>query len=88
MNRPPLSLNEAAAVLDTLAAGRVPERASLVSAALALNTLCHRGDVDQDLQDAAAGLDTLANGGTLELDAAGRVRAAKLAALVRAQAVA
>ena len=88
MNRPPLPLNEAAAVLDTLAAGRVPERSALRSAALALSTFCHSGDVDLDLMDAAAGLDTLATGGTLDLDAAGRARAARLAALVRAQAVA
>ena len=38
------------------------------------------------MRDAAAGLETLATGGTVELDAAGRERAAKLAALVRAQA--
>ena len=88
MNRPTLPLNEAAAVLDTLAAGRVPERTALLSAALALSTLCHSGDVDRDLRDATAGLERLATGGMLDLDAAGRARAAKLAALVRAQAVA
>ena len=88
MHRPPVPLNEAADVLDTLAAGGVPERKALLSAALALSALRYRSDVDPDLRDAAADLEALATGGTLDLDAAGRARAAKLAALVRAQAVA
>ena len=88
MNTPPLPLHDAATVLDTLAAGGVPERAALLSAALALSALCHRSDVHRELRDAAAGLDTLTTGGTLNLDAAGRERAAKLAAMVRAQAAA
>ena len=88
MSRPTLPLNKAADVLETLAAGRVPERTALLSAALARSALCHRGGGDRDLRDAAAGLETLATGGTVELDAAGRERAAGLAALVRAQAAA
>ena len=39
------------------------------------------------LQSAADVLDTLATGGTLDLNAAGRERAAKLAILVRQHAV-
>ena len=88
MHRRPVPLNEAADVLDTLAVGGVPERKALLSAALALSALCHRNGVDPDLRDAAAGLESLATGGTLDLNVAGRSRAAKLAALVRAQAVA
>jgi hypothetical protein len=64
MNTLARSLQEAAAALDTLAAGQVPERATLLSGAL-------------------AGLETLATGGMLDLDAAGRQRAAKLAERVR-----
>ena len=88
MNRPSVPLNETADVLESLAAGRVPERAALLSAALIVSNLCHRDGASRALKDAAAGLETLATGGTLDLDATGRARAAKLAALVRAQAVA
>jgi hypothetical protein len=76
-------LQEAAAVLDTLAAGRVPDRAAVLAAALALSTHCSRTDPSRDMLDAAAGLETLATGGTLDLDATGRQRAAKLAQIVR-----
>ena len=58
------------------------------SAALIVSNFCYRDGADRARKDAAAGLEALATGGTLDLDAAGRARAAKLAALVRAQAVA
>jgi hypothetical protein len=84
MNTSPLPLHEAAAVLDTLAAGRVPDRAAVLAAALALSTHCNReAHPSRDMLDAAAGLETLATGGTLDLDATGRQRAAKLAQIVR-----
>ena len=66
----------------------MPERSALLSAALIVSNLCYRDGADRARKDAAAGLEALATGGTLDLDAAGRARAAKLAALVRAQAVA
>ena len=83
MNTTALPLHEAATVLDALAAGSTPSRAELLAGALALNTLCLSVASDRDLLDAAAGLETLATGGTLDLDEAGRQRAAKLAARVR-----
>ena len=76
-------LNDAAAVLDAQAAGVTPDRLQVLAGALALSTLCLRGTADRDLLDAAAGLDALATGRTLELNAEGRTRAAKLAARVR-----
>jgi hypothetical protein len=79
------SLESAAAVLDALAAGRVPDRAAVLAGALALNTWCSRRAPDRDLKDAAAGLETLATGGALDLDATGRQRAANLAAILRAR---
>jgi hypothetical protein len=77
-------LHQAAEVLDTLAAGRVPDRAAVLTAALALDT--YRRTVEspsRDVLDAAAGLEDLATGGTLDLDETGRQRAAKLAEVVR-----
>jgi hypothetical protein len=80
----PLSpLQEAAAVLDALAAGRIPERRDVLNAALILNTYCLRTNADRDMLDAAAGLERLATGGTLDLDATGRQRAQMLAQMVR-----
>ncbi len=77
-------LRTAADALDALAAGQVPERADALTGALALQTQClHAPAPSRDLLDAAAGLETLATGGTLDLDALGRERAARLAALVR-----
>ena len=76
-------LDDAAAVLDAQAAGVTPDRLQVLAGALALSTLCLRGTADRDLLDAAAGLDALATGRTLELNAEGRTRAAKLAARVR-----
>ncbi len=74
---------DAAEVLDAQAAGVTPDRLQVLSGALALSTLCMRGTADRDLLDAAAGLDALATGRKLELNAEGRARAAKLAARVR-----
>ena len=76
-------LHDVAAVLDTLATGGNPERSTLLAAALTLNTYCSGRQPSRDLLDAAAGLGSLATGGTLELDATGRQRAAALAAIVR-----
>jgi hypothetical protein len=76
-------LREAAAVLDALAGGHVPERASVLAGALALESLCTWGAPDRDLLDAAAGLNILVRGGALELNADGRKRAANLAEIVR-----
>ena len=79
----PPDLQEAAAILDVLAAGRIPEQTAVLKAALALNIYCHRTNADRDMLDAAAGLDLLATGGTLDLDAVGRQRAWTLAQIVR-----
>ena len=80
----PLSrLQDAAAVLDALALGRIPDRTALLSAAIDLNTYCRCTNADRDTLDAAAGLETLATGGTLDLDATGRQRVRKLAQIVR-----
>ena len=81
-------LNDAAAVLDAQAAGVTPDRLQVLAGALALSTLCMRGAADRDLMDAAAGLDALATGRKLELNAEGRARAAKLAARVRRETLA
>jgi hypothetical protein len=76
-------LADAAAVLDELAAGLQPDRARLIAAALALDTLIKTTTPSRDLLDAAAGLQILATGGTLDLDEAGRSRARKFADTVR-----
>jgi hypothetical protein len=85
LDRPPLNtpITDAARVLDELAAGNQPGRARLIAAALALDTLIKTTNVGRDLQDAAAGLQILATGGTLDLDDAGRSRARKFAETVR-----
>lgn len=78
-----MTLLDAAYCLDELAAGRIPDRTRLLTGALALDTLRLKGGADRDLLDAAAGLETLATGGTLDLSEAGQARAAFLAAAVR-----
>ena len=79
-----MSLLDAAFCLDELAAGHVPGRSQLLSGALALDTLCKRSRAaERELLDAAAGLNALATGGTLDLAPAGQARAALLAAAVR-----
>jgi hypothetical protein len=83
---PPLNtpiLHEAAGVLDELAAGIQPDRARLIAAALALDTLIKTTTPSRDLLDAAAGLQILATGGTLDLDETGRNRALQFAETVR-----
>jgi|ERR1019366_7415590 hypothetical protein len=82
-----MCLLDAVRALDELAIGHRPDRATLLSGALALNTIIHRGQVDRDIRDAAAGLESMATGGCLELDAIGRQRAAVLALAVRRLAV-
>jgi len=81
------SLQEAAYVLDVLASGRSPDQAALRAAALALANIrtwlkfSRAGAADRDFLDAAAALKTLATGGTVKLDDAGRDRAALVADL-------
>jgi hypothetical protein len=55
---------------------------------LALNTLQRAGGADRAILDAAAALEAIATGGSLDLDDTGRARAAALAAGVRALATA
>ncbi len=74
---------DAAACLDSLAAGVVPDRTSIVIGALALDALRWTTS-SRDLLDAAAGLAILASGGSLDLDQKGRRRARELAAVIRA----
>jgi Peptidase S24-like len=81
---PPLNtLQEAASVLDELAAGVQPDRARLIAAAMALDTLTKTTTPSRDVLDAAAGLEILATGGTLDLDEIGRSRARQFAEVVR-----
>jgi hypothetical protein len=77
-------LLDAVSVLDDLAAGRAPDRARLLAGAMALNTLQRAGGADRAILDAAAGLEAIATGGSLDLDETGRARASALAAAVRA----
>ena len=83
MNTTTDSLQNVAALLDTLATGGVLDRTALLDAALAMNTYCSNRHPNRDMLDVAAGLEALATGGTLGLDAAGRQRAAKLATILR-----
>jgi hypothetical protein len=84
LNTPIPGLNDAALVLDALAEGTQPDRARLIAAALALDTLLIKTTMpSRDLLDAAAGLQVLATGGTLDLDEAGRLRARQFAETVR-----
>lgn len=74
-----MSLADAIYALTEIAAGRTPEQSRLVAGALALDTIGLRGGASQDVLDAAAGLNLMATGGTLDLDAQGRGRAKHLA---------
>jgi hypothetical protein len=78
-----VTLQAAADALDALAAGLNPKRADAISGALRLQTLVLQGHADRDLMDAAAGLEAVATGQPLDLNEAGRARAAVLATLVR-----
>jgi len=75
-------LEHAVLALEDLAGGRVPEQASVLAGALALKRLAFR-TTGRDIFDALSGLETLATGGTPELNSAGRERAGKLAEIVR-----
>lgn len=77
-----MAIVDAVYALAEIAAGRTPERSRLVAGALALDTIRLRGGASQDVLDAAAGLELLATGGTLDLDAQGRIRAKHLADVV------
>jgi len=78
-----MTLLAAAAALDALASGLEPKRGDVISGALVLQTLVRRGEGDRDVQDAALGLEAVATGRPLDLDQAGRARAAELARKVR-----
>ena len=78
-----MTLNAASTALEAMAAGREPVRGDVISGALILQTLVHKGEADRDLQDAALGLEAVATGRPLNLDEAGRARAAILAKKVR-----
>lgn len=78
-----MTLLAAATALDALAAGLEPARGDVISGALILQTLVHKGQADRDLQDAALGLEAVATGRPLNLDQAGRARAAILAKKAR-----
>ncbi len=79
-------LEDAALALDCLARGEVPDRALVICGALALDTVVRWTLPGRDLLDAAAGLNVIASGGNLDLDAVGRLRARELAGAVRARA--
>jgi hypothetical protein len=83
LSTPISGLSDAALALDALAAGTQPDRARLIAGALALDTLIKTTSASRDLLDAAAGLQILATGGTLDLDEAGRLRARQFAEAVR-----
>jgi hypothetical protein len=83
MTVPNPDLQMAATVLEVLAAGEIPNRTDVLNAALILSTYCLRHAASRDLLDAAAGLERLATGRTLDLDAIGRQRALTLAQIVR-----
>lgn len=75
-----MSPTDAVYALEEQAAGRTPGRA------LALDALAQRGTVDRDILDAAAGLSSQQTDSPMDLDEAGRRRAAQLAEQVRAAA--
>ena len=79
-----MTLLDAAYALDELAAGRAPDRARLLTGAVALDSVCAQGTAaDRDLLDAAAELHLVAAGATVDLTKHGRARAAAWAAAVR-----
>ena len=78
-----MTLLDAAYCLDELSVGRMPDRDRLLAGALVLHTRRLLGTADQYLLDAAAGLESLASGGKLNLSEHGQARAAALAVLVR-----
>lgn len=75
----------AASVLDDVAAGRPTEKMQCLCGAMALTTyiVSNPGQFDRDIYDARGGLDSLATGRPLDLNDAGRRRAAHLADCVR-----
>jgi hypothetical protein len=75
-------LEDAAATLDALAAGTMPDRTRAIVGALALDALTWATS-SRDILDAAAGLSIIATGGTLDLNELGRRRARQLAEAVR-----
>ena len=78
-----MSLLDAAYCLDELSVGRIPDRDRLLAGAAALHSRRLMDTTNQNLLDAAAGLEALASGGKFDLSDHGQARAAVLAALVR-----
>jgi hypothetical protein len=63
------ALLDAAEALEALADGGTPDRTTaLLVAAQTLDGLCTRGPADRELLDAAAGLKTIATGGTASVN--------------------
>jgi len=78
-----VGLADAACALDAMAAGNNPNRAELMSGALALNMIIDPRTASTDLQLAASGLDIQALYGAVYLNEVGRRHAGKLAEAVR-----
>ena len=76
-------LLDAAAVLEDLASGQPPDPARRAAGAPARAGRHAHHPSWRDMTDAAFGLQALAAGGALGLDAKGRARAARLAEVVR-----
>lgn len=80
------ALFAAADAFDGMAKGKYPDRILSTSAMFALRALMAEGHFEQDVVVGAQGLAVLADGGTLNLDARGRERAAEIAKTVRLEA--
>jgi hypothetical protein len=78
-----VGLADAACALDAMAAGNNPNRAELMSGALALNMIIDPRTASTDLQLAASGSDIQASYGAVYLNEVGRRHAGKLAEAVR-----
>ena len=78
-----VGLADAACALDAMAAGNNPNRAELMSGALALNMIIDPRTASTDLQLAASGLDIQALYGAVYLNEVGSRHAGKLAEAVR-----
>ena len=80
------TLFAAADAFDGMANGKYPDRILAMMAMFALRALLAEGRFEQDIVVGERGLAILADGGTLNLDARGRERAAKIAKAVRLEA--
>ncbi len=80
------ALFAAANAFDRMAEGSYPDRTFAMAAMFALRALIAEGRFEQDIVVGEKGLAILADGGTLNLDARGRERAAEIAKTVRLEA--